>query len=125
MANPFVHIELHTGDLAKAKVFYSSLFDWKLQDIPMPDGGSYTMINVGEGTGGGMMSTPASGVPPHWLAYVGVDDVAAATEKARALGAAVVQDVVEVAGYGWLSVLTDPTGATFALWQAKAVEQGD
>jgi len=98
MANPFVHIELHTGDLAKAKVFYSSLFDWKLQDIPMPDGGSYTMINVGEGTGGGMMSTPASGVPPHWLAYVGVDDVAAATEKARALGAAVVQDVMEVAG---------------------------
>ena len=125
MANPFVHIELHTGDLAKAKAFYSSLFDWKLQDMPMPDGGSYTMINVGEGTGGGMMSTPAPGVPPHWLAYVGVDDVAAATEKARALGAAVVQDVVEVAGYGWLSVLTDPTGATFALWQAKAVEQGD
>jgi len=125
MANPFVHIELHTGDLAKAKAFYSSLFDWKVQDIPMPDGGSYTMINVGEGTGGGMMRTPASGVPPHWLAYVGVDDVAAATEKARALGAAVVQDVVEVAGYGWLSILTDPTGATFALWQAKAVEQGD
>ena len=125
MANPFVHIELHTGDLAKAKAFYSSLFDWKLQEIPMPDGGSYTMINVGEGTGGGMMSMPASGVPPHWLAYVGVDDVAAATEKARALGAAVVQDVMEVAGYGWLSILTDPTGATFALWQAKAVEQGD
>lgn len=125
MANPFVHIELHTGDLAKAKAFYSSLFDWKLQEIPMPDGGSYTMISVGEGTGGGMMSTPAPGVPPHWLAYVGVDDAAAATEKARALGAAVVQDVMEVAGYGWLSILTDPTGATFALWQAKAVEQGD
>ena len=125
MANPFVHIELHTGDLAKAKAFYSSLFDWKLQDIPMPDGGSYTMINVGEGTGGGMMSNPAPGVPPHWLAYVGVDDVVAATEKARSLGATICQDVMEVAGYGWLSILTDPTGATFALWQAKAVEQGD
>jgi len=125
MANPFVHIELHTGDLAKAKAFYSSLFDWKLQDMPMPDGGSYTMINVGEGTGGGMMSTPAPGVPPHWLAYVGVDDVAAATEKARALGAAVVQDVMEVDGYGLLSILTDPSGATFALWQAQAGEQGD
>lgn len=125
MANPFVHIELHTGDLTKAKAFYSSLFDWKLQDMPMPDGGTYTMIYVGEGTGGGMMSTPAAGVPPHWLAYVGVDDVAAATEKARLLGATVCQEVVEVIGYGWLSILTDPTGATFALWQAKAVEQGD
>jgi predicted enzyme related to lactoylglutathione lyase len=125
MANPFVHIELHTGDLAKAKAFYSALFDWKLQDMPMPDGGSYTMINVGEGTGGGMMSNPAPGVPPHWLAYVGVDDVAAATEKARSLGATICQEVMEVDGYGWLSILNDPTGATFALWQAKAVEQGD
>jgi predicted enzyme related to lactoylglutathione lyase len=125
MANPFVHIELHTGDLAKAKAFYSTLFDWKLQDLLMPDGGSYTMINVGEGTGGGMMSTPASDVPPHWLAYVGVDDVVAATEKARSLGASICQDVMEVNGYGWLSILTDPTGATFALWQAKAVEQSD
>lgn len=125
MANSFVHIELHTGDLAKAKAFYSTLFDWKLQDLLMPDGGSYTMINVGEGTGGGMMSTPASDVPPHWLAYVGVDDVVAATEKARSLGASICQDVMEVDGYGWLSILTDPTGATFALWQAKAVEQSD
>lgn len=126
MANPFVHIELHTGDLAKAKAFYSALFDWKLQDLLMPDGTSYTMIDVGEGTtGGGMMSTPAPEAPPHWQAYVGVEDVGAATEKARSLGATICQDVMEVAGYGWLSILTDPTGATFALWQAKAVGQGD
>jgi len=30
MANPFVHIELQTRDLAKSKDFYSRLFDWKL-----------------------------------------------------------------------------------------------
>jgi hypothetical protein len=118
MANPFVHIELHTGDLAKAKAFYSQLFDWELQDLPMPGGGgTYTMINVGEGTGGGMMSDPA--VPPHWIAYVAVDDIAAATEKARSLGATICENVMEVGEYGWMSVLTDPTGATFALWKAK------
>jgi len=118
MANPFVHIELHTGDLAKAKAFYSQLFDWELQDLPMPGGGgTYTMINVGEGTGGGMMSDPD--VPPHWIAYVAVDDIAAATEKARSLGATICENVTEVGEYGWMSVLTDPTGATFALWKAK------
>lgn len=116
MANPFVHIELHTGDLARAKAFYSQLLDWELQDMPMP-GGSYTMINVGEGTGGGMMSSPDT--PPHWLAYIAVDDIAAATEKARSLGATVRQDVVAVGEFGWMSVITDPTGATFALWEAK------
>ena len=55
MANPFVHVELHTGDVGKAKAFYSKLFGWKLKDMPMPGGDNYTMIEVGEGTGGGMM----------------------------------------------------------------------
>ena len=36
MGNPFVHIELQTKDLAKAKEFYSKLFDWKLEDMPAP-----------------------------------------------------------------------------------------
>jgi predicted enzyme related to lactoylglutathione lyase len=121
MANPFVHIELHTGDLARAKTFYTGLFGWNLQDLPMAGGSTYTMINVGEGTGGGMMGDP--GTPPHWLAYIGVEDAAAATAKAKSLGATVVQDVMEVGDYGWMSVLTDPTGAAFALWQAKTPEQ--
>lgn len=123
MANPFVHIELQTGDVAKAKEFYSKLFDWKLEDLPMPGGsGTYTMINVGEGTGGGMMTSPAPGVPPHWLAYIGVDDVAASTAKAKSLGATVVQDIMEVGNHGWMSIIVDPTGATFALWKGKTRE---
>lgn len=123
MANPFVLIELQTGDVAKAKEFYSKLFDWKLEDLPMPGGiGTYTMINVGEGTGGGMMTSPAPGVPPHWLAYIGVDDVAVSTAKAKSLGASVVQDVMEVGSHGWMSIIMDPTGAIFALWKGKTRE---
>lgn len=123
MANPFVHVELHTNDLAKAKTFYSKLFGWKLEDMPMPSGDTYTMIAVGEGTGGGMMKSPTPGTPPHWLAYVGVDDVASATRKAKELGAKIVQDKTEVGQFGWMTILTDPTGATFALWQPKPRSQ--
>jgi uncharacterized protein len=120
MANPFVHVELHTDDVAKAKAFYSKLFGWKLEDMPMPGGGgSYTMIGVGDGTGGGMTKSQTPGTPPHWLAYVGVDDVASSTRKAKELGAKIVQEKMEVGGFGWMSVITDPTGATFALWQPK------
>ena len=120
MANPFVHIELQTKDLPKAKDFYAKLFDWKLEDIPMPGGGgTYTMINVGEGTGGGMFTNPDPTVPPHWLAYVGVDNIEASTSKARELGATVVQEVMQVGDHGWLSVIIDPTGATFAMWKPK------
>ncbi|NMM38515.1 MAG: VOC family protein [Glaciimonas sp.] len=121
MANPFVHIELHTGDLAKAKAFYSQLFDWKLEDVATPENGvPYTMINVGSGTGGGMMANPAQHEPAHWQAFVGVDDIKASTEKARSLGATVVQEVMDIGDDGWISVIVDPTGARFALWQAKA-----
>lgn len=114
MANPFVHVELRTTDLARAKSFYGELFDWKLEDLPGMD---YTMINVGEGTGGGMMKTDQPDSPSGWLAYVYVDDVTAATEKARSLGATICSDVTEIPGVGWFSVITDPTGATLALWQ--------
>ena len=60
MSNPFCHVELNTTDVAKAKTFYSKLFDWKLEEMP---GGDYTMIRVGEGTGGGMMKHPMAGAP--------------------------------------------------------------
>lgn len=124
MANPFVHVELHTGDVAKAKKFYSALFDWKLKDEPMPGGeGTYTMISVGEGTGGGMMTSPMPGSPPHWVAYVGVDDIEAATKKAKSLGAKIIQDVTQVGEYGRMSVIMDPTGAALAMWELKAADK--
>jgi len=120
MANAFVHVELSTSDLGRAKEFYSKLFDWKLQDMPMPGGGgAYTMIDVGNGTGGGMMVNPMPGTPSHWQAYVGVDDIHASTKKAKELGAKILVDVTEVGQYGWMSVISDPTGATLAMWKPK------
>jgi uncharacterized protein len=114
MANPFVHVELNTTNPDKAKAFYTKLFDWKLEDLP---GGDYTIIRVGEGTGGGLMKHPMPGAPSTWLPYVHVDDVEAATKKVKALGGTVAKDVTEVPGYGWFSVIVDPTGAALGLWK--------
>ncbi len=116
MANPFVHIELITQDVVRSKKFYGGMFDWKLEDIPGMD---YTMINVGEGTGGGMMMNTVPGVPDHWLPYILVDDVAVSTKKAQSLGATIAKDVTEIPDFGWFSVIIDPTGAAFGLWQLK------
>jgi uncharacterized protein len=118
MGNPFVYCELYTSDLDKAKKFYSSLFDWKMNDMKMPMG-DYTMFEVGEGTGGGMMKNPMPNVPSHWMAYVGVDNVDAATKKAEGLGAKVLMGKTEAGDFGWFTMISDPTGATLALWQAK------
>ena len=118
MANPFVHCELATHDVPKAKSFYGKLFDWKLEDMPMTDG-TYTMIGVGEGTGGGMMKHPMPDAPAMWMPYVLVDDVEAATRKARELGANVMREATEVKDMGWFSIIVDPTGAHLGLWQTK------
>jgi uncharacterized protein len=118
MANAFVHVELNTTDVAKAKGFYGRLFEWTLEDVPMGDG-TYTMIKVGQGTAGGIMKHPMPGAPSAWLAYVLVDDIHAATDKAKSLGAKIITDVTEVMGMGWLSILIDPTGAALGMWQPK------
>jgi len=119
MANPFIHVELNTTDVDKAKTFYSQLFDWELEDMQMGPSGTYTVIKVGEGTGGGLLKNPMPGVPSFWLAYVLVDDIGAATKKAASLGAKIVKDSIEVPDMGWLSIIQDPTGAALGLWQTK------
>jgi hypothetical protein len=117
MPNPFVHIELNTDDVAKAKKFYKGLFKWKLGAM----GPGYTGIDVGKGgTGGGMQKKPMAAAPTMWLPYVEVDDVKKTVAKAKKLGAMIHVDYMEVGGMGALGVFTDPTGASIGVWeQAK------
>jgi uncharacterized protein len=119
MGNPFVHVELMSTDVGKAKNFYGKMFDWALEDIPMPDM-TYTMIRVGEGTGGGLMKNPIPGGPSMFVPYILVDDVEAAKGKAMSLGATVMKDVTEVPHAGSFVIIADPTGAMLGLWQNKS-----
>jgi hypothetical protein len=120
MGNPFVHVELSTTDINQAKLFYRSLFAWQLDDMEMGGGMTYTLIKVGDGTGGGMMKHPVPGAPSAWLPYVQVDDLRAATGKAKSLGATIMRDVTPVADEGAFSIIVDPTGAMLGLWQQHA-----
>jgi predicted enzyme related to lactoylglutathione lyase len=117
MSQPFVHLELNTPDLAKAKDFYGKLFGWTFDDMDMGPHGIYSLFKPASGPGGGMMSMKEA--PNTWLAYVGVDDIRAATDQAKALGATIIRDSLPVPGQGLFTILTDPTGVLIALWQAK------
>lgn len=126
MANPFCHIELNTDNTAAAKAFYGSVFDWSLQDMPMGPGITYTMVNVGTGTGGGMQDKNAIGMsaaPTMWLPYVLVDDVKKTIAKAKKAGAQIIVEHQEVPGMGSLGILVDPTGAAVGVWEAAAGQQ--
>ncbi|MCU1313209.1 MAG: Glyoxalase/bleomycin resistance protein/dioxygenase [Acidobacteriaceae bacterium] len=117
MSNPFVHLELNTPDLAKAKAFYGELFGWEFQDMSMVPSGIYSTFKPSEGPGGGMMSMPDG--KPGWLSYVGVSNIQESTDKARALGATILMGPHPIPDVGSFTVLNDPTGCTIALFQAK------
>jgi hypothetical protein len=119
MGHPFVHVELMSSDVGKAKSFYGKLFDWTLEDMPMADT-TYTLIKVGEGTGGGLMKNPMPGAPSMWVPYVLVDDLEAAKSKAKSMGATVLKDTTEVMDMGSFVIISDPTGAMLGLWETKS-----
>lgn len=115
--------ELASSDPAAAKKFYSALFGWEIHEQPMGPDEVYTIFQM---RGLDVASLYAlqpdmikHGVPPHWATYITVENVDAATEKAKSLGATVVMGPMDVMDYGRMCVITDPQGATFCVWQAK------
>jgi uncharacterized protein len=117
MPNAFAHIELTTDNLSQAGKFYQKVFDWKLQSMPKMN---YTMIDVGDGTGGGMQGKPMPSAPTGWLPYVAVDDVKKTIVKAVKAGASIVLDYHEIGDMGAIAIFTDPGGCSLGIWAAAA-----
>ena len=112
---PVVHLELHTGDLSRAREFYDELCDWRPERIDSC-GKSYLSLELGGGLGGGIVQCPSR--RPVWLPYVEVSDIQAATEGARCSGAAVLLEPRE-GPMGWRSVVASPAGGEIAFWEPK------
>ncbi len=115
--------ELATSNQAGAETFYASLFDWTMAVTPMGPDAHYTIfLKDGNPAAAGAALMPdvaAQGVPPHWLSYVSTDDVDASVAHAQTLGGTLLAGPFDVMEHGRMAVLADPTGASFALWQAK------
>jgi uncharacterized protein len=116
MPNPFAYTELHTRNPSAAKEFYRRLFDWRMEDAATPNG-AYTEIDPGEGLRAGLKLGADADAPSYWLPYIGVADVAAATERAKKLGGRPVRELVTVPNEGRFSIFADPSGALFGLWE--------
>ena len=87
----------------------------------MGPAGTYTLFKQGDTQVGGCMTMPpeaaSQNVPPHWLAYIAVDDVDASTKKAEGLGAKICHGPADIPGIGRFSIISDPTGATFGIFK--------
>jgi predicted enzyme related to lactoylglutathione lyase len=125
MQNPVSHFEIYADDPSALARFYTSVFDWKVEE--MPGDGNYKLVQTVDvdaerrakqpgGINGGIMKRPDPGAP-RIINYVSVESLDSALERARQLGAKVMKGKSGVPGMGWFAILSDPEGNPFALWQ--------
>jgi hypothetical protein len=116
-------MELGTTDQNAAKKFYGDLFGWSVDDAPIGPGEVYSMFKL-DGKDAAAAYTlrsdqRAHNVPPHWMLYIAVDNADQAAKRAADLGATILAQPFDVMDVGRMSVVQDPTGAVFCVWQAK------
>jgi predicted enzyme related to lactoylglutathione lyase len=113
--NPVVHLELHTGNLARACDFYTQVSGWRLEKVEVGHR-SYQMLDWGGGLEAGI--TECGVTRAMWVPYLEVPQIDEATERARRFGAHVLLEPREGPA-GWRSVVKVPEGGEIAFWQSK------
>ena len=117
----FCWIELATSNQDAAKSFYTALFGWTVQDVPMGPGGIYSLLQLnGRIAASAYTMLPeesSTGLPPHWKLYVAVTNADESVRKAGELGAKIIDPPFDIGDRGRTAVIQDPTGAVFFLWQ--------
>ena len=117
----FSWVDLGTTDTEAAKQFYGGLFGWSFLDIPVGPDSFYSMAQIEgynvAGVGPLDPSLQEQGVPPIWSAYVKHDDVDAVATRAASAGGTVMMPPMDVMDSGRMTMIQDPTGAVFGVWQ--------
>jgi predicted enzyme related to lactoylglutathione lyase len=115
-------IDTSQPDPEGAVAFYGGLFGWDFEDV-MPPGSpaKYFIARLRGGDVAAVASAPEGGPPvAMWNTYIWVESADEVASKVRDAGGRVVMDPFDVMDAGRMAVLTDPDGAAFSAWQAKA-----
>lgn len=103
--------ELVSADVEGSKKFFTEVAGWTINEMPMPNG-PYNICMVGETPVAGIMGVDQieadHEIHPHWMTYVGVDDVEAAAGKVAAQGGTVIREPFDVPGVGKIVIVMDP-----------------
>jgi uncharacterized protein len=121
-----VHFEIPAEDLDRAKTFYSSVFGWQLQTMPMA-GGEYTSVVTTPVDGqtqlpiepgainGGMMQRDERRPSP--VITVDVEAIDVALKEIEAGGGTTITPRTAIPGMGAFAYFKDPEGNVLGLWE--------
>jgi len=112
-----VHFEIPANDVGNLSNFYSQVFGWKFEKVPMPDF-DYWLISTGprgKSVAGGMYKKERQEDKPR--NFIGVENIDSAIQVFKGAGGMEVMGKQEVQGQGWSFIGADPEGNMIALWQ--------
>jgi len=124
--------ECLSSDADGGAAFYARIFGWDVDEMDMETDGFKVHYHVFLRDGvhhSGIMDLPPEaleqGAATHWLGYVSVADVDAASARAASLGAAVLCPCTDIPDTGRFCVIQDPQGGVLSLFQAPAADGKD
>ena len=119
----FCWYDLRTNNVEGGKDFYTKIIGWGLDKWPSDDF-DYAMWTTPRGAIGGVAELSkeavAAGAPPHWLAYVEVEDIGGTLGRAQELGASILVPETEIPEAGHFAIFADPQGAVLALFKSTS-----
>ncbi|HEX4084086.1 MAG TPA: VOC family protein [Chthoniobacteraceae bacterium] len=104
--------ELSTPDPGAAIAFYTKLFGWTTEAMPM-ETMDYTVVKSGGELIGGIMKMVPDG-PIAWTPYVTVENIDETAKQAEALGAKICVPPRDIPNVGRFAIICDPQGALIA-----------
>ncbi|MET1086029.1 MAG: VOC family protein [Arthrobacter sp.] len=119
--------ELHAKDYDAAVKFYQDVFGWETQVMSDTPEFRYTTMGSGMSAQAGILDASgylAGDIPSHWQVYFSVEDTDAAVERAKSMGATLVEEPAD-SDFGRVAQLADPTGAAFKIISAPAASAQD
>jgi len=123
MASRVVHFEIQADDVQRAKAFYETCFDWKIDMIMTKEKGGmdYWGLTTGPdgtpGINGGLYQRPADNKLTTYDCTLQVDNIDTAIEAVKANGGHVHGDKMEIPGVGWFATAYDTEGNKFGIMQ--------
>ncbi|HTI71597.1 MAG TPA: VOC family protein [Candidatus Limnocylindria bacterium] len=114
--------DLAVPDAQANKAFYEAVVGWTSDPLDMGGYDDYCMKPAGsDDVVAGICHARGDNadIPPVWLVYINVPDIEASVRQVVALKGSVLRPIRE-AGGGKMSIVRDPAGAIFALYQAAA-----
>jgi uncharacterized protein len=112
----FSWAELTTSDTDAAKAFYTEIFAWGYDDMPVGDDQVYSMARL---EGKHVAALYASDQPPHWNNYVTVASVDETAARVAGLDGTVLAEPFDVMDAGRSAVVADPAGGALFLWEPR------